>query len=80
MQKDNYEKMMQVSHEYEHDSSNGWVEIDIGDSHYALIVIHSDKYGSRGFSFNKGEMQPQCICEARSEDECLCENVGWGED
>ena len=68
---------MNVSFRYDQDPRYGWASVDIGEKTAALIIVHSEKYGSRGFEFRDGEMKPTCICSAWNEGECACPGVDW---
>jgi len=69
--------MMKVSYEHDRDPRYGWASVDIGERSDALIVVHSQEFGSRGFKFRDGEMTPTCICSAWNESECACPGVEW---
>lgn len=68
---------MKVTFEHDQDPRYGWVSVDIGEKTSALIVVHSEQYGSRGFEFRDGQMTPTCICHAWNEAECACPDVDW---
>ena len=65
---------MKVSCEYDQDPRYSWASIDVEGHREPLIVIHCED-GSYGFIFKDGEMLPTCICSARSEYECSCDNM-----
>ena len=71
---------MKVKYEFDQDPRYGWAHIDMEKADSGLIIV-VDKDGlSSGFTFSDGEMTPACICQAWSENECVCPNVDWRED
>lgn len=68
---------MKLRYEYDQDPRYGWASVELDKNGPALIVIHCPEKGSRGFTFDNGEMVPTCICNAWNQNECSCPNVDW---